>query len=191
MDHVILLPGQVYCIVYRELLFIRPLGHKYMFDVVSKNIIVTPRSTAGSVIGTINVVIKDVISITEGSLLRFYHYSSSILMHNFSGDSYFKWHGILPTFQYTANNTFSSYMNYYRLTFNASSLAKLRDTPSAQCTDGTTRYLILTLNLVLTSDSLYHLADHSVHIEGYFMNEYFDSRIIVKVEAGMCSVNSS
>ena len=164
-----------------------------MFDVVSKNIIVTPRSTAGSIIGTINFLINDAINITEGSLLNFYsypYYYSGLVLHNFSGESFPAWKNIHPTFQFTANNTFSSDMNYYSLSFNASSLAKLRDTPSAQCTDGTTRYLILTLNLVLTSDSLYHLADHSVHIEVSFMNTYyFESRIIIKVEAGMCSVN--
>ena len=182
-----------YIVLCKDLLFINPLGQNYMFDVVSKNIIVTPRSTAGSVIGTTNFFINDAINITKGSLLTFHFdpYYSGLVMHNFSGESLPAWHNIHPTFQFTANNTFSSHMNYYSLTFNASSLAKLRDTPSAQCTDGTTRYLILTLNLVLTSDSLYHLADHSVHIEGYFMNKNFDTRIILKVEAGMCSVNSS
>ena len=165
-----------------------------MFDMVPKNIIVTPRSTAGSIIGTINFLINDAINITEGSILRFYslpyYYYSGLVLHNFSGESFPAWKNIHPTFQFTTNNTFSSDMNHYGLTFNASSLAKLRDTPSAQCTDGTTRYLILTLNLVLTSDSLYHLADHSVIIEVSFMNTYyFESRIIIKVEAGMCSVN--
>ena len=111
------------------------------------------------------------------------------VIHNYTGDTdiYSTWHNIHPTFQLRANNTFSTQnMNYYSITFNTSSFAKLRDTPSAQCTDGTTRYLILKLNLVLTSDSLYHLGDHALNIYAYDQNynNYAYTAVLLRVKAG-------
>ena len=112
-----------------------------------------------------------------------------LVTHNYSGDAvlYHTGRNIRPTLRLTANNTFSPQdMDDYGITFNTSSFAKLRDTPSAQCTDGTTRYLILKLNLVLTSDSLYHLGDHNVIIRAYDQNynNYAYTTVLLRVKAG-------
>ena len=159
------------------------------FGFDGKIITVTPQSTPGSILGTINIIISKKLANGSG-LLRIHEYLDSVIHNNIiSGDAdlYPTWHNIRPTLRLTANNTFSTQdMNDYDITFNTSSFAKLQDTPSAQCTDGTTRYLILKLNLVLTSDSLYHLGDHALNIyardQNY--NYYAYTAVLLRVKAG-------
>ena len=157
-----------------------------------KVISVTSKSTPDSLLGTVDIFIDEKI-INSSDSLRVTEYTD-IILHNNSESSgyYYDWHNIRPTFHLTANNTYSTRMDDYSITFNTSSLAKLRDSPSAQCTDGTTQYLILKLNLVLTSDSLYHLGDHSIYIRVYLNNGYYiHTSVLLRVQAGMFTLNCS
>ena len=133
-------------------MFISP-GHETIISV-------TPKSAPGSFVGTFVIHINESL-ITSTSELRLRQYWD--VLHNHSDELTPYYHNIRPIFQLTANNSISSLRDDYRTTFNASSLAKLRDTPSAQCTDGS-QYYMLKLDLVLTSDSLYHLGDHIASI---------------------------
>ena len=162
------------------------------FDSYIKVISVTSKSTPGSLLGTVEIFINEEI-INNSESLSVIEYINGIVHNNSEASQYYhSWHNIGPTFHLTANNTFSSQMNDYSITFNASSLAKLRDTPSAQCTDGTTRYLILKLNIVLTSDSLYHLGDHSINIYANLDYDYhINTFVILEVQAGMFKFNCS
>ena len=151
---------------------------------------VTPQSAPGSLLGNVDIYINEAV-ITDTSILTFLENGLSNVQHNYSDVLVRRYPYIQPTFRLTANNTFSSQMDDYSITFNASSLAKLRDSPSIQCTDGTTRYLILKLNLVLTSDSLYHLGDHEVQIRGFIfdnsISHRFDTKVKLRVQAGIFS----
>ena len=132
-------------------------------------------------IGTVDVYINANYST---DVLRVNEYTQAI-HHNDSNALFRYYHNIQPTFRLKAKNTISSQMDDHSITFNAYSLSKLRDTPSAQCTDGTTRYLILKLNLVLSSDSLYHLGDHTVNMYiNYGFNKYIDAALLLRVQAG-------
>ena len=149
----------------------------------------TSQSAPGSLLGNVDMYINEAV-ITNTSSLRVAEHVHGGVRHNNSNEQFHYSHNIQPSFRLTANNTFSSQMSDYSITFNASSLAKLRDTLSVQCTDGATRYLILRLNLVLTSDSLYHLGDHKVHIYGHINLEnnvisFFDRIFNVRVQAGI------
>ena len=155
----------------------------------TKNITVfsmTPQSAPGSLLGNVDIYINEAV-ITDTTILTVSENVLSIVQHNHSDVLVRHYHNIRPTFRLTANNTFSSQMSDYSITFNASSLAKLRDSLSIQCADGTTRYLILKLNLVLTSDSLYHLGDHEVQVRGFISgnNRQFDKKVKLRVQAGI------
>ena len=150
---------------------------------------VTPQSAPGSLLGNVDIYINEAV-ITDTSILTFRVNGLSNVQHNYSDVLVQHYPYIQPTFRLTANNTFSSQMDDYSITFNASSLVKLRDSPSIQCTDGTTQYRILKLNLVLTSDSLYHLGDHTVEILGFINhgnNHQFDKKVKLRVQAGIFS----
>ena len=149
---------------------------------------VTPQSAPGSLLGNVDIYINEAL-ITNTSSLTVEQFFVEI-QHNYGDELIRRYHGIRPTFRLTANNTFSSLMNYYSITLNATSLAKLRDTPLIQCFHG---YHVLKLNIVLTSDSLYHLGDHEMEIYGFHnldIDDYypnFGKHYKVRVQAGMFS----
>ena len=155
----------------------------------------TPQSAPGSLLGNVDIYINEAL-ITNTSSLTVHQYIVKI-QHNYGDELIMRYHGIHPTFRLTANNTFSSQMDDYDdiITFNATSLAKLRDTPLIQCFHGSTQYHILKLNIVLTSDSLYHLGDYEVEICGnhvhnldiYNYYPYIEKYYKVRVQAGMFS----
>ena len=162
-------------------MFISP-GH----DLAQETFIsVTPKSAPGLLLGSFVININKEI-ITSTSELRVSGYPNGV-QHNHSDGLTLNYHYIYPIFQLTANNSISSQMNNYHTTFNTSSLAKLRDTPSAQCTDGS-QYYMLKLYLVLTSDSLYHLGDHRATIYATIDSNimYFSTSQVVqfRVQAG-------
>ena len=156
-------------------------------DLAQETIIsVTPQSAPGSLLGGFVININETL-ITDTAVLRFWNYWD--VQHNHSDEltPYYR-HYIRPIFQFTANNSISSQTDDYdRTIFNASSLAKLRDTPSVQCTDGT-QYYMLKLYIVLTSDSLYHLGDHRATIDATIASNFMyvsTSQVVqFRVQAG-------
>ena len=164
------------------------IGSDHAHELTKISIIsVTSQSTPGSLLGNVDIYINEAV-ITNISTLRVNEYVGDRVQHGF----FLYYHNIQPTIRLTANNTFSSQMSDRSITFGASSLAKLRDTPSAQCIDGTTRYLILKLNVVLTSTSLYHLGDHEVNIFVTINMDFYNSlttrqHIKLRVQASMLS----
>ena len=154
------------------------------FDTDFKVISVTSQSMPGSQLGTVDIYIN-----ANGSATLIVNEYIRSIHHNHSNEKFRYYPNKLPAFHLTANNTFSTRMNDYSIIFNELSLGKLRDTPSAQCTDGTTQYLILKLNLILSSDSLYHLGDHSVNMYANFGDDFIDAALSLKVQASRFRVN--
>ena len=152
----------------------------------------TPQSAVvGSRLSTIDVLIDEAIvdDITHLET-RFFHYSLYIT-HNNSGEELHQYHDVRPSFRLVANNTIPEHLTDYYNRFNSSSLAKLRDVPTAHCTHNSTKFLILSLDIILQSDSLYHLGEHSEHIYGYlglsiigFYYFNFETTLNLKVQAG-------
>ena len=164
-----------------------------LFDYKPKTIIVTPQSAvAGLRLSTIDVLIDEaIVDDIQYLETRFYQYNSHVT-HNNSGEELHHYHDIHPSFRLIANNnTIPVHLTDYYSRFDSSSLAKLRDVPTAHCTYNSTKYLMLSLDIILQSDSLYHLGEHSEHIYGYLSITNTDLRsfsfgttLNLKVEAG-------
>ena len=131
--------------------------------------------------------------------IGFYNYYFYVT-HNNSGEELRHDHDIGPTFRLVANNTIPEYLTDYYSRFDSSSLAKLRDVPTAHCTHNkstthnSTKFLILSLDIILQSDSLYHLGEHTEGIHGYLSIPntnlryfYFGTTLNLKVQAGRYS----
>ena len=93
-------------------------------------------------------------------------------------------HDIHPTFSIlvrNTNDTISSLL--YRSHF------QFQDLASAQCVYNSTTYLIVPFDIVLSSDSLYHLGDQVLYLEGLVHNDVLWSdvgaKIYIRVQAGM------
>ena len=135
----------------------------------------TPQSAvAGSRLGTINILIDeaivDDIRYLEIHYNRYYRY----VTYNNSGEELRHLHNIIhPSFRLVANNAIPEHVTDLFSRFNSSSLSKLRDVPMAHCahdpliTHNSTKFLLLSLDIILRSDSLYHLGEHSEHTSGY------------------------
>ena len=168
-----------------------------MFDSKPKTILVTPQSAvAGSRLGTVDVLIDEaIVDNIQYLMINFYrHYH---IAHNNSGEELYHYHYIHPSFKLVANKTIPEHSTDYYIRFNSSSLAKLRDVPTAHCTHNpptshnSTKFLILSLDIILRSDSLYHLGEHSERIYGYlsipntdFNYFRFETTLNLKVHAG-------
>ena len=100
--------------------------------------------------------------------------------HNNSGEQIRHYHDIHPTFRLLVSNTNDTVPFYW-------SPFQLRDLSSSQCVHNSTTYLIVSLDVVLSSDSLYHLGDQVVYFWGYGYNHFqgFRAKIYVRVQAGM------
>ena len=171
-----------------------------MFDSKPKTILVTPQSAvAGSRLGTINILIDEAI-VDDIQYLETLMFQNNRITHNNSGDELHYRHDTPTRFRLVVNNTnpVSSFNNYFK--FNSSSLSKLRDVPTAHCTHNQstthnlTKFLILSLDIILQSDSLYHLGEHTEGIHGYLSIPntdlryfYFGTTLNLKVQAGRYS----
>ena len=167
-----------------------------MFDSKPKTILVTPQSAvAGSRLGTVDVLIDEAI-VDDIVETHFYQYKSHVT-HNNSVEELHNYHYINPSFKLVANKTIPEHSTDYYIRFNSSSLAKLHDVPTAHCTHNpptshnSTKFLILSLDIILQSDSLYHLGEHSESIYGHlsipntdFNYFSFETILNLKVQAG-------
>ena len=163
----------------------------------------TPQSAvAGSRLGTIGILIDEAfVDDIQHLETRFYQYNSYVT-HNNSGEELRHLHNIHPSFRLVANNTIPEHVTDLFSRFNSSSLSKLRDVPTAHCTHNqstthnSTKFLILSFDVILRSDSFYHLGEHSEVIEGYLRlskpNSFFHyfefgTTLNLKVQAGCFS----
>ena len=100
---------------------------------------------------------------------------------------------INPSFSLVPNNTVpEQFFSFDAVIFNSPSLSKLRHVPSANCTNNSTKFLILTFDIILQSDSLYHLGEHSESLycslrHGGSTYLDIDTILNLKVQAGYYS----
>ena len=159
------------------------LDQFFTVDAYPKTITVTPQSKAGSKVGTINVFINE--NQANNTMIFLYFFSNPYFtIHNNSGEQILHSHDIHPTFSFLVRNTNDTITSSYDF------LSALQNSASAQCVYNSTTYLTITLDVILSSDSLYHLGDQVVYLEvrGYSQNfRWFDfvAKISLRVQAGM------
>ena len=106
------------------------------------------------------------------------------IIHNNSGEQISHSHDIRPTFSIVVRNTNDTIMSYRYL-------SAFQNLSSAQCVYNSTTYLTIPLDIVLSSDSLYHLGDQVVYLDIYGYspqnNRWFEYivKISLRVQAGM------
>ena len=156
----------------------------FTVDAYPKTITVTPQSKAGSNVGTINFLIKE--SQANNTMIYFYNYVSNLIVtiHNNSGEQILHYHDIHPTVHILVRNT-----NDTIASFRYWSPFQFQDIASAQCVYNSITYLTVSLDIVLSSDSLYHLGDHVIYLAGLGYNGIhgfdFSAIIYLRVQAGM------
>ena len=162
-------------------LHIHVLDQFFAFDAVPKTITVTPKSKAGSKISTINFFINK----NQANNTMIFHFFSSpyFTIHNNSGEKIRHDHDIHPTFSILVRNTNDTFMSYRYL-------SAFQNLSSAQCVYNSTTYLTIPLDIILSSDSLYHLGDQVVYLGAddniqNFQRFYFIAKISIRVQAGM------
>ena len=127
----------------------------------------TPQSAvAGSRLGTIDILIDDAVVDDMQLLKLFFNQFYFPITHNNSGEELLHVHFFHSSFRLVANNTISKRSSFWGSEFNSSSLAKIRDVQTDYCTHNSTKFLILSLDIILQSDSLYYLGVHSERIHG-------------------------
>ena len=125
-------------------------GIPIFFDSKPKNILVTLQSAvAGSRLGTIDVLIDEAIVDNIQTLYIVIYQCSVYVTHNSSGEEVQHYHDINPSFSLVPNNTVpEQFFSFDAVIFNSPSLSKLLDVPSANCTNNSTKFLILTFDII-------------------------------------------
>lgn len=151
----------------------------FTFDAYPKRITVTPQSKAGSKVGTITLLI-DEAQASNITSFSFYIPNSYFIIHNNSGQIK-HYPNVHPTFHFLVNNkTDISLVSFFHF----------QNLSSAQCVYNLTTYLIVSFDIVLSTDSLYHLGEHNVYLYGHgysdgFQSSDFSARISLHVQAGI------
>ena len=115
-------------------------------------------------------------------MIYFYAVSKSyIIIYNNSGEQAYHHQYIYPTFHILASKTNDTVSGRFW------SHLEFLDIASAQCVYNSTTYLTVPFDIILSSDSLYHLGDQFVYFEGYVhpFSYFSQTKISFRVQAGM------
>ena len=115
-------------------------------------------------------------------MIFFYVAKSYITIYNNSGEQTYHPQYIYPTFRILASKTNDTVSGH------SWSHLQFLDIASAQCVHDSTTYLIVPFDIILSSDSLYHLGDQFVYFGGYGFTAVSISsqtEIFLHVQAGM------
>ena len=113
-----------------------------------------------------------------------YLYFSSLpltIYTNNSGEQTYHYQSIYPMFRILASKTNDTVSGRYW------SHLQFLDITSAQCVYDSTTYLTVPFDIVLSSDSLYHLGDQFVYFTGHdpLLSYSSQTEIFLRVQAGM------
>ena len=169
----------VSCSSYKNSFTCIILDQFFNIDAYPKTITVTSQSIAGSKIGTINFFINE--GQANNSLISLFISTHHITIHNNSGEPNIYLNYINPMFHILASNTNDTVSLRYWSPF------QFRDLSSAQCVHNSTTYLTIPLDIVLSSDSLYHLGDQvlTLNVGRNHQRSYSRIDIPLRVQAGM------
>ena len=163
-----------------------------VFESEEQAVRVTPSTMAGSTLTTVTLLIDTALltdeRITQTSDLTFGVFSSAV-QHNTSG-------AIVPHFGSNVRPLFkmvsrvnATTSSDFLLRFNFNDLRQLRDSSPVRCAGNDTSHFAVPLDLILRSDSFFHLGGHSINIHASLrVNGSYNFILFtlqLKVEAGM------
>ena len=157
----------------------------------------TPQTAPGSKVATVRILINETnLNNTYG----FYLYKYPIgITHNNSERLQYRYPSIYPLFKFMPSNHSSNptSSSNYHLYYNSTAVAELRESSPVYCTVNSHNYIAISFDVLLQSNSLYHLGDHSINIYAYWNHHYYynyfypyiSTILNVRVKAGMDNSN--
>ena len=165
------------------------------FDPIPQVVQVDSMTKSGSTVATVKLWVDEAVlnSSTSLSIAKF----TGLVQHNFSDQivPHFSSH-VRPLFEMSPSEK-SSVSSIYFLNFDSATLPGLTASSMERCavTSSSKRYVAISFDLKLLSDSLYHLGDHNIYM-GAFMfagnrSYTFDTLLKLRVEAGLINLSMS
>ena len=175
--------------IEKSLLFSPTAVTSLSFDAIPQIVQVPPEAAAGSKVATVRILIDKMILNNASSLSLWNIYANNVL-HNNSGRLQWRYHSTHPLFKLVPSNNPSyrtiSYSHYTY--FSSTAFAELREVSPVTCTINSHSYIAISLDVVLLSNSLYHLGDYPIRIEARLLynNSYYRVHTIttLRVKAG-------
>ena len=164
------------------------------FDPIPQLVHVDSMTKSGSTVATVKLWVDEAVLnlSTSLSILKF----TGLIQHNFSDlvIPHFS-SRVRPLFEISPSDM-SSVSSVYYLDFDSATLPGLAASSMERCavTSSSKRYVAISIDLKLLSDSLYHLGDHNIYMGAYLRspnNSYtFDTLLKLRVEAGLINLHS-
>ena len=162
------------------------------FDPLPQLVQVDPTSKSGSTVATVKLWIDEAVlnSSTSLSISKY----TGLIHQNFSDQTIplFSTH-VRPLFEMSpSENSSISSINY--LNFDSATLPHLTASSMERCavTSSLKRYVAISFDLKLLSDSLYHLGDHNIYMDAFLLSRnrsyMFDTILKLRVEAGLINL---
>lgn len=168
------------------------LGQPIQFDNVQRTVTVTPQSTAGTKVAFINIMADESTLKNADSLFILKTNLFVRNSNNNSGQSFVRLPTVTPTLAFGLSNSTarpSASTNSF-LIFTKSAIADLIATSQVSCIINSTKYITIPFELRLLSESLFHLGDHVIAINGILLGNNtfreFPTFLSLKVDAGIC-----
>ena len=182
------------CVATNILVFVFFSVPTVAFDPILQTVKVHPTSKSGSTVATLKLWIDEAVldSSTGLSILKYF----SLVHHNFSDQIVPRFSHVRPLFEMSPSEN-SSISSIFYLNLDSATLPHLIASSMERCavTSSAKRYVAISIDLKLLSDSLYHLGDHNIYIYGYLYspnNSYtFDTILKLRVEAGLINLPMS
>ena len=163
------------------------------FDPLPQLVQVDPTSKSGSTVATVKLWIDEAVlnSSTSLSISKY----TGLIHQNFSDQTipHFSSH-VRPLFEMSpSENSSISSINY--LNFDSATLPHLTASSMEWCavTSSLKRYVAISFDLKLLSDSLYHLGDHNIYMGASLLSRNrsytFDTILKLRVEAGLINLS--
>ena len=164
------------------------------FDPVSQLVQVDPKTKSGSTVATVKLWVDEAVLNSSTSLIiakftsPLIHHFSGLIVQHFSSQ-------VRPLFEISLSEK-SSISNTYNLNFDSATLQHLIASSMERCAviSSSKRYVAISFDLKLLSDSLYHLGDHNIYMSAdLFGGNHiytFYTLLKLKVKAGLINLYS-
>ena len=165
------------------------------FDPILQIVQVHPTTKSGSTVATVKLWVDEAVLNSSTSLII--EKLTGLIQHNFSElvVPHFSSH-VQPLFEMSPSEN-SSISSISFLYFDSATLPGLTASSMERCavTSSAKRYVAISIDLKLLSDSLYHLGDHNIYMSAvlFLRNQFyaFTTLLKLRVEAGLINLSMS
>ena len=165
------------------------------FDPIPQLVQVDSTTKSGSTVATVKLWIDEAV-LNSSTRLRIFKYTG-LIHQNFSDQTIprFSTH-VRPLFEMSPSEK-SSVSSISFLYFDSATLPGLTASSMERCavTSSAKRYVAISIDLKLLSDSLYHLGDHNIYMSAVLLSRNrsytFDTVLKLRVEAGLINLSMS